>query len=246
MTKTAARPPFLFLKGRSQDRINHEVDAPMKIVTRLFIRSALTAAMIAALPGCADQSVISTSKETSGETKTFAAGQIQIHSELADLFYVIDNDVFLCTPVEEPRTPGMVLDAIGSADQTWSVNSVPMSTGVRTVRYPVFADVQTPSGARRVLIPATLKVKIDIKAGETLHSKGQLAFDITTMRSIKAGESLSVLYINAKKNAPAILSVETADGSPSFTAFLRSDNPDGRRTAIDAWKVESERVRKDL
>jgi hypothetical protein len=196
--------------------------------------------MVVALPGCADKQVAS--NDAGGKSGTFGAGQIKISGYLVDLFYVIDNDIFLCTPIEEPRTLGAVLDAIGSADQTWSVKATSLSNGARAVRYPIFADVRTANGERRVLIPATLNVKIDIQAGQVLHTKDPLVFDITATRSIKAGESLSVLFINGKNDTPSILSVETAKGAPVFTAFLRSDNPDARRAAMEAWRIESDRV----
>jgi hypothetical protein len=212
----------------------------MQIVTRIFIGLALVAAMLVALPGCADKQVAS--NDAGGKSGTFGAGQIKISGYLVDLFYVIDNDIFLCTPIEEPRTLGAVLDAIGSADQTWSVRATSLSNGARAVRYPIFADVRTANGERRVLIPATLNVKIDIQAGQVLHTKDPLVFDITATRSIKAGESLSVLFINGKNDTPSILSVETANGAPVFTAFLRSDNPDARRAAMEAWRIESDRV----
>ena len=210
----------------------------MQIVTRIFIGLALVAAMAVALPGCADKQVAS--NDAAGKSETFGAGKIKISGYLVDLFYVIDNDIFLCTPIEEPRTLGVVLDAIGSADQTWSVRATSLSNGARTVRYPIFADVRTANGERRVLIPATLNVKIDIQAGQILHTKDPPVFDITATRSIKAGESFSVLFINGKNDTPSILSVETANGAPVFAAFLRSDNPDARRAAIEAWRIESD------
>ena len=183
-------------------------------------------------------------RTAAGKSTTFGAGQIKISGYLVDLLYVIDNEVFLCTPIEEPRTLGAVLDAIGSADQTWSVRATSLSNGARTVRYPIFADVRTANGERRVLIPATLKVKIDIQAGQVLHTKDPPVFDIMATRSIKAGESFSVLFINGKNDTPSILSVETANGAPFFTAFLRSDNPDARRAAIEAWRIESDLAQK--
>jgi hypothetical protein len=211
-------------------------------VTRIFIGLALIAAIVVALPGCADKQVAS--NDAGEKSATFGAGKIKISGYLVDLFYVIDNDIFLCTPIEEPRTLGAVLDAIGSADQTWSVKATSLSSGARAVRYPIFADVRTASGERRVLIPATLSVKSDIQARQVLHTKDPLVFDITATRLIKAGESFSVLFINGKNDTPSILSVETANGAPFFTAFLRSDNADARRAAIEAWRIESDLAQK--
>jgi hypothetical protein len=214
----------------------------MQIVKRIVIGLPFVAAMVIALAGCADKQVAS--NDAAGKSSTFAAGKIKISGYLVDLFYVIDNDVFLCTPIEEPRTLGAVLDAIGSADQTWSVSATSLSNGARTVRYPIFGDVRTANGERQVLIPATLNVKIDIQAGQVLHTRDRLVFDITATRSIKAGESFSVLFINGKNDTPSILSVETANGAPSFAAFSRSDNPDARRAAMEAWRIESDLAQK--
>ncbi len=214
----------------------------MQMVGRISIRLALVAAMVVALPGCADNQVVP--NDAAGKSATFGAGKIKISGYLVDLFYVIDNDIFLCTPIEEPRTLGVVLDAIGSADQTWSVKATSLSNGARAVRYPIFGDVRTANGERRVLIPATLNVKVDIQAGQVLHTKDPLVFDITATRSIKGGESFSVLFINGKNDTPSILSVETANGAPFFTAFLRSDNPDARRAAIEAWRIETDLAQK--
>ena len=210
----------------------------MQIVTRIFVGLALVAAMVVALAGCVDKQVAS--NDAGGKSATFGAGKIKISGYLVDLFYVIDNDIFLCTPIEEPRTLGVVLDAIGSADQTWSVRATSLSNGARMVRYPIFGDVRASNGARHVLIPATLKVKVDIQAGQVLHTKEPQVFDITATRSIKAGESFSVIFINVKNDTPSILSVETANGAPIFTAFSHSDNPDARRAAIEAWRIESD------
>jgi hypothetical protein len=210
----------------------------MQIVSRIFIGLALGGAIAVAIPGCADKQV--TSNDAGAKSEKFGAGQIKISGYLVDLLYVVDNDIFLCTPIEEPRTLGAVLDAIGSADQTWSVRATSLPIGARTVRYPIFGDVRTSNGERQVLVPATLNVKIDIPAGPTLHTKDPRAFDVTATRSIKAGESFSVLFINGKNDSPSILSVETANGAPFFTAFSRSDNPDARRAAIEAWRIESD------
>jgi hypothetical protein len=210
----------------------------MQIVNRILIGSACVAGIAIALAGCADKQVASS--DAPGKSITFASGQIKISGYLVDLVYIIDNDVFLCTPLEEPRTLGVVLDAIGSADQTWSVKATSLSNGARTVRYPIFGDVRASNGERQVLIPATLKVKVDIQVGQVLHTKEPQVFDITATRSIKAGESFSVIFVNVKNDTPSILSVETANGAPFFTAFLHGDNPDARRAAIEAWRIESD------
>jgi len=210
----------------------------MKITNRSVTRLPWIAALALALAGCAGQQTPSGDPPAKGET--FASGQIKVSGYLVDLLYVVDNDTFRCTPVEAPRTLGAVLDAIGSEDQTYSVNATSLSMGARTVRYPIFADIRIANGERRVLIPATLTVKVDMQAGQVLSTKESPAFDVTATRSIKAGESLSVLFINGKHDTPSILSIETTNGAPSFTAFLRSDNPEGRRAALEAWRIESE------
>jgi len=213
----------------------------MKIMPCSLFGFALVLILMIALTGCANQPV-SASKDAGGESRAWAKGQIQISGYLADLFYVIDNDLFLCSPVEEARTPGTVLTAIGSADQTWSTTSKQLSNGTRTLQYPIFADVRTPTGERRLLIPATLKAKIDMEPGAVLRSADGPVFDVSATRSIKAGDSFPVLFINGRNNTPAILSVEAANGVPFLAAFLRDENPNGRRAAIEAWQIENNRV----
>ena len=62
---------------------------------------------------CATKEVAS--KDAPAKNVTFVSGQIKISGYLVDLFYVIDNDVFVCKPLEEPTTIGVVLEAIGKA-----------------------------------------------------------------------------------------------------------------------------------
>src|SRR6516225_1396912 len=149
----------------------------MPIAARTFVGLTLIGVMLVAQRGYADEPVSPTSKDASGKSRTFGSGHIQISTYMADLFYVVDNNIFLCTPIEGPRTQGTVLAVLASADQTWSVNALPLSNGVRTVQYPVFAHLRTSNGESRVLFPATLTVKIDIQAGEVLHSNDPLSFD---------------------------------------------------------------------
>lgn len=204
---------------------------------------AVVAIMLVAAPAANAQQP-GDSKDTSRKTRTFVPGQIEISDDVASLIYDVDNNVFRCTQKVGLKS-GAVLAAMGSEDQTWSVNTLPLSIGNGEVRYPAFADVRTPSRGRRVLLPASVKLHIDIKAGEVLHSNGPLAFDIKTNRSIKADQIVSVLFINGKNNKPSILSVEAAEGGdtqPSFTAFLRDDTPDARRAAIAAWQIEQDHV----
>jgi hypothetical protein len=184
----------------------------------------------------------SDSKDIGVKYRTFLPGQIQVSHTLASAFYVIDNNIFTCTPIEGPRTEGAVLAAVASEDQTWSISTMSLLDGTTSVQYPVYASVQTPSGERRSLLPGTLKFKVDIKPGEVLHSTGNLFFDVTTRQPIKAGSSMSVLVLNYVKSEPSILSVAAADGQPTLSAFLRNRKPGGRGADIDAWRIVRDHV----
>jgi hypothetical protein len=56
---------------------------------------------------------------------------------------------------------------------------------------------------------ALMKFKIDVPAGKVLHSSDSLGFDIQMTRSIKAADTIAVLFVSG----PAILAIEAADGT---------------------------------
>lgn len=109
--------------------------------------------------------------------------------------------------------------------------------------YPLAAMVKCSNGKFQGLYPAILKAKTDIGAGKLLHSDG---YQIEAKRTIKAGESFSVLAVG-----DGLLSIEVAeratkdsDGKPWFTAFKDDMKPNDRTCAIEAWRIEKEHVGK--
>jgi hypothetical protein len=169
------------------------------------------------------------------QTQTFLAGQMSVPKGLSGLFVPIDNNTFTCTVVK-PLSDGDVLASMGARGQSWSIET-------NAAGDPIFAMLKGTDGQDRALLPAVLKLKIDIKAGAVLHisTEGKLSFDVETKRAIKAGDSISVLYING----PSIISFEADDrtgtsseAQPWFTAFVDDEKPASRRGDVDAWRTE--------
>jgi len=73
--------------------------------------------------------------------------------------------------------------------------------------YPLAAMAKGADGERRLLMPATLKFKMDLKAGEVLHLDG---YDIETQQAVKAGESAQALVINGSVIISLTTTRETA------------------------------------
>lgn len=162
-------------------------------------------------------------------------GQITLPDGLAKAFGDIDNNTFKCSLVPIMRKyvlfrakGGDTLPAMVSSDRAISTDT--------EAGYPVMAMIEAPDGNYRILIPAILAFKVDLEPGAKLFSNG---FDIETTRSIKAGESIPVLYVGGQ----ALLSTEASaitrgNGSPSEPAvriFLGSSN---RIAIVATWRVE--------
>jgi len=77
---------------------------------------------------------------------------------------------------------GAKVAAILSDDQAWSADTHSLQIGTSQVAYPILAMVKSSDGFHS-LFPGILKVKTDIKAGETLRSDG---YEIQAKREIKA------------------------------------------------------------
>jgi len=178
------------------------------------------------------------------------AGQITVPEGVSDVIHDVDTKAFTCTQVR-PLKDGEVIASMNSTDQLISVNTVPLRIGTEYVQYPILAWIIS-KGHDLFLSPATLKFKIDIKAGTVVHTDGPLAFDVKTERSIKAGDSIAVILISFT-GGPAILSAETGEGTtigstaqPWFTAFPGYVKPDDRSAIIQAFQIEKDYVRLEL
>src|ERR1700733_14680412 len=173
--------------------------------------------------------------------RTFVAGRVNITENLAALFHNIDNTFFTCTPVKQLQA-GDVIALRLSSDRAWSISTMPLLIGTNKVDYPIFSSVKPSDGKMIVILPAVLMFKKDIKAGAVLHSEGQPGFNITTERSIKAGDSISVFYLNG----PSILSIETAETGnevqPWFTAYVDNIDSNDVIGMVKGWQLENEYV----
>lgn len=175
----------------------------------------------------------------SSNGKVSLAGQISVPKDVGDAFQKDDNEIFTYTPAQ-PLKGGDVIAATVSDDQSWSVRTKPI--GTKKVQYPVIAMVRASDGIFYILTPGVLKLKVDIKAGEALHSND---YDIETKRSLKAGDSIPVLHCGNR----SLISVEAAEGikkgvkaEPWFTAFLK-ENSGTRNATIEAWRIEMDHVK---
>jgi len=180
-----------------------------------------------------------------GRTRTFLGGQLDLDSD----FQPVDNKSFTYRPVQ-PLAKHDALVAMVSSDQAWSVytagaaqrsqdekgDSTNDRTSARDVgavlaKYPVVGMVKTSDGNIHWLYPAVLKAKTDIQAGKVVQGDG---YQIETERSVKAGDSISVLVVGG-----VILSIEgTAASKPWFTASKNGARPNDRASAIKAWRIE--------
>jgi hypothetical protein len=193
----------------------------------------------------------------SGKSRSFLGGQLSVDFD----FQAFENNSFTYTPVQALKK-GDAVAAMVSEDQAWSVDTAGdrqrrqdekgYSTKGRTssrdltamlAECPVVAMVKTSDGNFHSLYPAILKAKTDIKAGNVVHSDG---YQIQAERSVKAGESISVLVLG-----DAILSIEAAPSpsvvahsKPWFTAFKDDMKPNDHASAIEAWRTEKQHITK--
>ena len=171
--------------------------------------------------------------------RTFFAGQTSLSVDLAAELHAFDNDIFTCTAVR-PLKAGDVVAMMLSEDQGWSVAKTPIGTD--KVAYPVMAMLKRSDGKFLSVFPAILKINTDIKAGAVLHAGSH---EIKTTRSIKAGDSIPVLFIGWR----SILSVGATDratkdseAQPWFTVFEGDAKLDERHDTFEAWRIEKEYV----
>jgi ankyrin repeat protein len=173
---------------------------------------------------------ISISRDASGRTTTFLAGQMSVPKGLTGMFPTIDNNTFTCTLLR-PLRDGDVLAAMVSTAEARSIE--------KAAGYPVLAVITASDGGLRAFMPAVLTFKADIEAHAVLRADG---FEIETARSIKAGTPIPVLYVNG----PVILSAEVVEdrtestrggqSTPLLSVFLSGSQ--NRAATIGAWRIE--------
>lgn len=170
---------------------------------------------------------------STSNARAFLAGQTSINGDIAADLPTFEKGILTCALVQ-PLKKGDVVAVMVSEDQAWSIDKTPAG-------YPIVATVKTSDGEFRSLFPAVLKATISIKAGTVLHSGH---YDIETMRSIKDGDSIPVIFTGR-----SLLSVGAVEGTrkggeaqPWFTVFQVEAKPDDRRGAIEAWRIENDYV----
>jgi len=167
--------------------------------------------------------------------QTFLAGKITVKGDIP----AIDNKAFACTQV---RVKGEEFASMTSEDQAWSIDKMPLLIGTTDVGYPMMAMLKCSDGNFCDVFPVILKAKIEIKAGELIHSDG---YAIDVKRSVKAGDSIPAIRVGKT----FVLSVEAAEGAktsgeaePWFTALKEDTKANDRSTAIEAWRIETAHV----
>lgn len=190
---------------------------------------------------------ISVSTDSSGKARTFLAGHVNVSPGMSGLFSDIDNDLFSCKAIK-PIKDGDVIPGMGSSDQFWSTDTVTVSVGGKAINYPRWAMVQT-AGGLVAFLPAVITFKIAVRPGQSVSTKASVddpyTFNIRSDRPIKAGDRITVLYLNG----PTILSpaaAETAnvrDRHPWLEIFVNQEDTSKRQTKLDAWRAAREHLR---
>jgi len=170
------------------------------------------------------------------DAQTFIAGQITLPSDLE----VVDTKSFTCTPAR-PLKKGDTLATRASEAESWSVASQSSKIGDKQMTYPFMGLVKGSDGGRRAFFAATLSFKIDMKAGEVVHSEG---YKIEAKRAVKAGEPIPAIYFFSP-----IFSVEPAQGAkgdagehPAVVISSDSATPGVLKPAEEVWQAFEKHV----
>jgi hypothetical protein len=180
----------------------------------------------------------SISSDSNGKASTFLPAKITAF-EIPS----VDIQAFFCTPVK-PLNKGEEIAAqiqiTGGQEYCWSTTTVPLLVGTNSVQYPILALQKN-----QTVYPVVLKAKVDIKAGDVIHSDG---YEIEVKRSVKAGYSIPAVCVIGNR-VLSVLSVEAAEGAnksseakPWFTAFKEDTKANDRDAAIEAWRIEKNHV----
>jgi len=179
-------------------------------------------------------------------TTTFLASSFTMPSGIEKLLYDVDNDKFTSTIIQ-PFKSNDVIAVMASNGQSWSHDTTPISIGSKQVRYPIMSYLEI-SHQGLIFLPTRLKFKTDVSVGAELLSTQDIhknAFSIKTARAFKAGDSISVFFVNG----PAIISVEASDetakgekSEPLFTAFESTATSDRQSATIEGWRMITNHV----
>jgi hypothetical protein len=177
------------------------------------------------------------SAQTGGAPPAPSQGHISVDGDISP----IDMPMFTCTPVASFKD-GDKVPALISDNEAWSVTTKPLQLGTKSVSFPILATIKNVAGETEVLVPAILKIKTQINPGAPLHTNG---LQVTTTRTLKAGELLAVLAVG-----DSVISLEAssnpqnpADLKPSFTIFPDDCPAAEQASHIAAWAMELKHVK---
>lgn len=199
----------------------------------------LVAAMVISGGGFAEAQ-ISISKDKSGKTRTFLAGQLSVGHDIAS----VENKSFVCTVLKSLKK-GDTIAAMTSEDQAWSIQKESMEVGKQKESFSVMAMAKGKDGAFHAFFPAWIEFKLDVAAGKTIHTNG---FQIQATRSIKAGNRIPVILVDMSSMLSIEPVEEVKDSNTTLLPWLivheEDLNADKRSALIDIWRTATEHIRK--
>ena len=172
-------------------------------------------------------------------------GQVSLGGQInvSDNIQPFENSSFTFTPAQQ-LDKGDVLAAIGSGEEAWSVDKIADQFGkpyaivpsddnkaAKLSPYPIVGMVSCSDGSVCVIYPGILQLKKNIAVGQIIRSGGYV---IKVTKVAKAGEMIPVLSVGDD----AILSIESANEKPWFTAYKINTNAKDRVDFIKAWRAE--------
>jgi len=138
--------------------------------------------------------------------------------------------------------------------QMWSLRLHAFALGAQTLSYPVIGSVRcsnfSATGSFTRVIASTTSLKVDLNAGEVLHSGG---YRIEAAQPIHAGETFPTLLV-AFSDKTFILSIEAAPQSqkkdlapqPRLAIVSERATPADRTIALEAWRTSNQSARAGL
>jgi len=177
----------------------------------------------------------------------------------SDIRLVIDYPpvaakAFASTPVRQLKK-GSVLPATGvigplGMTQMWSRSQHEFSIGPRTAKYPVIGSVRCSNfpntGSFTRVIASTTVLKVNLKAGEVLHSGD---YRIEARRAIQSGEAIPTLRI-VTGGKDYFLSIEEtpsnhkdASTQPALAIVNELAPPGDFDIVMEAWRKSNESIR---
>lgn len=182
---------------------------------------------------------ISMSKDSTGKTRTFLLGKIEISGDLP----TVDNKSFTST-LFHPLHKGDVIAAYTSEDQAWSGAKQTVEISNKKSEWPILAMVKCTDGAFHSMFPIDLNMKTAVAAGTTANLED---FQIESTRAITAGQHIPAIA----GASDSMLSMEADDETkprsetkPWLAIYKQGSTPAQRATSVEAWRMLRERAGK--